>query len=78
MEYEVMYLCNVIGVSVLFMIAAFTLIGVDKEKNTDTFEMWAWIDESGQTLTYLNYSLNQEFQNTNIFSILINVHYFCA
>ena len=39
MEYEVMYLCNVIGVGVLFMIAAFTLIGVDKEKNTDTFEM---------------------------------------
>ena len=39
MEYEIMYLCNVIGVSVLFMIAAFTLIGVDKEHNTDTFEM---------------------------------------
>jgi len=34
-----MYLCNVIGVGVLFMIAMFTLIGVDKEKNTDTFEM---------------------------------------
>lgn len=40
MEYEIMYLCNVIGVGVLFMIAAFTLIGVDKEKNTEAFEMW--------------------------------------
>lgn len=39
MEYEIMYLCNVIGVSVLFMIAGFTLIGVDKEHNTESFEM---------------------------------------
>ena len=34
-----MLLCNTIGVGVLFAIAAFTLIGVEKEKNTDTFEM---------------------------------------
>ena len=34
-----MYLCNVIGVSILLMIALFTLIGVDKEKNTESFEM---------------------------------------
>jgi len=39
MEYEIMYLCNVIGVGVLFMIAGFTLIGVDKERNTESFEM---------------------------------------
>ena len=40
MEYEIMYLCNFLGVSVLLAIALFTLVGVDKEKNTDTFEMW--------------------------------------
>ena len=39
MEYEIMYLCNFLGVSVLLAIALFTLVGVDKEKNTDTFEM---------------------------------------
>ena len=39
MEYESMYLCNVIGVTILLMIASFTLIGVEKEKNTDSFEM---------------------------------------
>ena len=40
MEYEVMYLCNSLGIAILLSIAAFTLIGVDKEKNTETFEMW--------------------------------------
>jgi len=39
MEYEVLYMCNLIGVGVLFAIAAFALVGVDKEKNTEHFEM---------------------------------------
>jgi hypothetical protein len=39
MEYEIMYLCNFLGVSVLFAIAGLTLIGVEKENNTETFEM---------------------------------------
>ena len=39
MEYEIMLLCNVLGIGVLLAIAAFSLIGVEKEKNTDTFEM---------------------------------------
>ena len=39
MEYEIMYLCNFLGVSVLFAIALFTLVGVEKEKNTEYFEM---------------------------------------
>ena len=41
MEYEVMFFCNFLGVGIVFAIAAFTLIGVDKEKNTEYFEMEA-------------------------------------
>ena len=39
MEYEIMYLCNSIVVTILFAILGFTLIGVEKEKNTESFEM---------------------------------------
>ena len=39
MEYEIMFLCNALGVGVLMAIAMFTLIGVEKEKNTEHFEM---------------------------------------
>ena len=37
MEYEIMLLCNSLGVGVLFAIILFTLAGVDKEKNTEPF-----------------------------------------
>lgn len=33
MEWEVMFLCNSVGVLLLLMIALFHMIGVDKEKN---------------------------------------------
>ena len=39
MEYEIMLLCNVVGIAILLAIAGFTLIGVEKEKNTETWEM---------------------------------------
>ena len=39
MEYEVMMMCNSIGVALLMMIAMFSLIGVEKEKNTENFSM---------------------------------------
>ena len=39
MEYEIMMLCNSLGVGVLLAIIGFTLIGVEKEKNTETFSM---------------------------------------
>lgn len=34
MEWEVMFLCNTIGVLLIVMIAFFHLIGVDKERNS--------------------------------------------
>ena len=34
-----MFFCNFIGVGILFAIAGFALIGVDKESNTETFSM---------------------------------------
>ena len=34
-----MFFCNLLGVGILFAIAGFTLLGVDKEKNTEIFEM---------------------------------------
>ena len=43
MEYEVMYLCNSLGIAILLSIAAFTLIGVEKEKNREIFETWFFI-----------------------------------
>jgi hypothetical protein len=33
MEWEVMFLCNTIGILLLILIAFFHLIGVDKEEN---------------------------------------------
>ena len=38
MEWEVMFLCNAIGVLLLFMIAFFHLIGVEKEKNGEIID----------------------------------------
>lgn len=38
MEWEVMFLCNMIGVLLLIFIAFFHLIGVDKEKNGEIID----------------------------------------
>ena len=34
MEWEVLFMCNFLGVSLLVLIAAFHVIGVDAEKNS--------------------------------------------
>jgi len=39
MEYEIMLLCNTIGIGILLAIGLFALIGVEKEKNTEIFSM---------------------------------------
>ena len=39
MEWEVMFLCNTIGVLLLIFIAFFHLIGVDKEKHGEIIDM---------------------------------------
>ena len=38
MEWEVMFLCNTIGVLLLIFIAFFHLIGVEKEKNGEIID----------------------------------------
>ena len=38
MEWEVMFLCNMIGVLLLVFITLFHLIGVDKEKNGEVID----------------------------------------
>ena len=38
MEWEVMFLCNAIGVLLLFFIAFFHLIGVEKESNGEIID----------------------------------------
>jgi hypothetical protein len=38
MEWEVMFLCNTIGVLLLIFIAFFHVIGVDKEKNGEIID----------------------------------------
>ena len=38
MEWEVMFLCNTIGILLLILIAFFHLIGVDKENNGEIIE----------------------------------------
>ena len=38
MEWEVMFLCNTIGILLLVLIAFFHLIGVDKENNGEIIE----------------------------------------
>jgi hypothetical protein len=38
MEWEVMFLCNAIGILLLILIAFFHLIGVDKEKNGEIID----------------------------------------
>ena len=38
MEWEVMFLCNTIGVLLLIFIAFFHLIGVDKENNGEIID----------------------------------------
>jgi hypothetical protein len=38
MEWEVMFLCNTIGVLLLIFIAFFHLIGVDKEKHGEIID----------------------------------------
>jgi len=38
MEWEVMFLCNTIGVLLLIFIAFFHLIGVDKEKHGELID----------------------------------------
>ena len=38
MEWEVMFLCNTIGILLLILIAFFHLIGVDKEKNGEIID----------------------------------------
>ena len=38
MEWEVMFLCNTIGVLLLIFIAFFHLIGVDKEKHGEVID----------------------------------------
>jgi len=35
MEWEVLFTCNLLGVTLLLMIAAFHVIGVDAEKNAE-------------------------------------------
>jgi hypothetical protein len=37
MEWEVMFLCNTIGILLLILIAFFHLIGVEKEDNGEVF-----------------------------------------
>ena len=38
MEWEVMFLCNAIGILLLILIAFFHLIGVDKENNGEIID----------------------------------------
>ena len=38
MEWEVMFLCNTVGVLLLIMISLFHLIGVDKENNGEIID----------------------------------------
>jgi formate/nitrite transporter FocA (FNT family) len=38
MEWEVMFLCNAVGILLLFFIAFFHLIGVDKENNEEIID----------------------------------------
>jgi hypothetical protein len=38
MEWEVMFLCNSLGVMLLFLIAMIHVVGVDAEKNAERIE----------------------------------------
>ena len=74
MEYEIMYLCNFLGVAVLFSIAAITLIGVEKENNTETFEMWLiFIQNQFKVimLSGISLYLSTKNQNSNIRFIMM-------
>ena len=66
MEYEVMLLVNSLGVGLLFAIAGFSLIGVEKEKNTDNFNMNEWTQSSKPIYSYhIQLNINNQNNSTN-------------
>ena len=58
MEWEVMFMCNSLGLIILFLIAALQVVGVDAEKNSQILNFkqewseygvcnlaWAWFEK---------------------------------